>query len=103
MPLIPKDILFLTLALSSAALTVFLSLLLYYIISGIRDARALVKTAKERFETLTNFVDRFKDKTEAAATTASAVSRAIIEVVEYARARKAKQKKRSGFAKKDAS
>lgn len=95
MPITPKDILFLTLALSSAALTVFLSFLLYYIISGIRDARSMVKTAKERFETLTNFVDRFKDKTEAAATTASALSRAIIEVVEYARKRNSKRKTQS--------
>lgn len=93
MPLPSKDILYLALALSSATLTVFLALLLYYTICSVRDARLIVKTVKERFEAFTQFVDRFKDRTEAAATTASAVSRAIIEVVEYAR--KTRQKKKS--------
>ncbi len=93
MPTTPKDILFLALALSSAVLATLLSLFLYYAICALRDARLIVKAIKERFETFTKVVDRFRDKTEATATTATAISKAIIEVVEYAR--KIRQSKKS--------
>ncbi len=93
MPTTTKDILFFTLAISSAVLATLLSLLLYYSICTLKDARSIVKAIKERFETFTKVVDRFKDKTSATATTATAISKAIIEVVEYAR--KTRQSKKS--------
>ncbi|HCE86533.1 MAG: hypothetical protein A2249_01130 [Candidatus Jacksonbacteria bacterium RIFOXYA2_FULL_44_7] len=92
MPITTKDILFLSLAISSAVLATLLSLLLYYAICSLRDVRLITKAVKERFEMFTKVVDRFKDKTSATATTATAISKAIIEVVEYARARKKKRK-----------
>src|SRR3989338_6845259 len=92
MPITPKDILFLSLAISSAVLATLLSLLLYYSICSLRDVRIIVKASKERFEAFTKVGDRFKDKTSAPATTATAISKAIIEVVQYAKARKEKRK-----------
>src|SRR3989338_6068538 len=95
MPITTKDILFLTLALSSAVLATLLSLLLYYAICSLRDVRLIVKAIKERFEMFTKVVDRFKDKTSATATTATAISKAIIEVVDYARKRGRQKKSKS--------
>lgn len=90
-----KDILFLTLALSSALITIFICWSLYYLLISIRDIRVVIKKARKKVDQLFTLIDRMKDKTEATATAATAISKAAIEVVDYVKEKKLKKEKKS--------
>jgi len=88
-----KDILFIVLAISIAALAGFLCWSLYYLIAALRDIRHITGSVRERFDAVWDFLNHTKAKMETTATAATALSQAAIEVVRYVKEKKAKKGK----------
>lgn len=87
-----KDILFLTLSLSAVAITCFICWSLYYALMSLHDIRAILKSIRQKFDALVNYAGKVKEKTESTAMTATAVSKAVIDIVAYIKERKKKKK-----------
>jgi hypothetical protein len=78
-----KDVLFLTLALCTAALTFFLCLGLYYASQAVRNLNHMLGSVKKRFDDLWNFVEHVKEKASKTAATTTVISKAVIDLVDY--------------------
>src|SRR3989338_3523039 len=92
MPLTPKDILFITLSVSIAAITFFICLGFYYLLAAIRDFRNMVGSIKKKFDAIGNFIEHMKNKVESTAEATTVISKAIMEVVGYVKEKKSKIK-----------
>ena len=92
MILTSKDLLFIVLALCASAVTIFLCWTLYYCITTVKHAHDIVRGAKKRVDYILAFIDKTKEKAGNTATTVTAVSKAVIETLDYIKTKKAAKK-----------
>lgn len=79
-----KDLLFVVLAFCALWLTIFLSWMMYYVISIIRDAATLVKQMRNATEKIYDFVHVAHEKLERSASSFTLVASALKELVTWA-------------------
>jgi hypothetical protein len=98
-----KDLLFVVLAFCVLWITVFVSWLLYYIISIVRDAEALVRQVRTAVEKIEEVAHSAHEKMERSAASFTLVAQAIKELITWgvqARAQKAVQARAKKATKK---
>jgi hypothetical protein len=78
-----KDLLFVVLALCILWLTIFLSWLLYYVISILRDTKSLLGLVKDAAEKVDQLAKTAQEKLDKSAATFSIVGTALKEVVTW--------------------
>ena len=88
-----QDILFITLAVCAAAITLFVCWGLYYALIPLREIRQMVGAIKKCVDTIIAFVDETKHKAQSSAETVTAISKAVIDVVGYVKDKRKKKKK----------
>lgn len=93
-----KDLLFVVLAFCILWLTIFLSWLLYYVISIVRDAESLVRQIKGAVEKVDQLAHTVREKFEHSAASFTLVAQAVKELIVWAMQERAK--KRSSGRKK---
>ena len=76
-----KDLLFIVLAFCILWLTIFLSWLLYYVISIIRDAEAVVRQVKAAVEKIDDLTRGVKARFDKSAASFTLVAQAVKELV----------------------
>ena len=86
-----KDLLFVVLAFCILWLTVFLSWLLYYIISIVRDAEALVRQVKGAVEKVDQLAHTVREKFENSAASFTLVAQAVKELIVWGMQERAKK------------
>ena len=79
-----NDLLFVVLAFCTLWLTVFLSWLLYYIISIVRDAESLVRQVKDAVMKVDHLAHALHDKVDRSAASFALVAQAVKEIVTWA-------------------
>ena len=91
-----QDILFITLAVCAAAITLFVCWGLYYALIPLREIRQMVGAIKKCVDSIIAFVDETKQKAQSSAETVTAISKAVIDVVGYVKTKaREKEKKRN--------
>ncbi len=78
-----KDLLFVVLAFSILWITIFISWLLYYIISIVRDAEALVRQVRGAVEKIEDVAQSAHEKMERSAASFTLVSQALKELITW--------------------
>jgi hypothetical protein len=78
-----KDLLFVVLAFCILWITVFLSWLLYYVISIVRDAEALVRQVRGAVEKIEEVAQSAHEKMERSAASFTLVSQALKELISW--------------------
>jgi len=78
-----KDLLFVVLAFAVLWLTIFISWLLYYIISIVRDAEALVRQVRSAVERVEEVAQSAHEKMERSAASFTLVSQAVKELITW--------------------
>ena len=78
-----QDILFITLAVCAAAITLFVCWGLYYLLIPLREVRQMVSAIKKRVDAIIELVDKTREKAQSSAETVTAISKAVIDVVGY--------------------
>lgn len=86
-----KDLLFVILAFCILWLTVFMSWLLYYVISIVRDTEALVRQVKSAAEKIDNLAHSVREKFEHSAASLTLVAQAVKELVVWGMKERAKK------------
>jgi hypothetical protein len=79
-----KDLLFIILAFCILWLTIFLSWLLYYVISIVRDAESLVRQIKGAVEKVDHLAHTVREKFEHSAASFTLVATAVKELIIWA-------------------
>lgn len=87
-----KDLLFVVLAFCILWLTVFLSWLLYYVISIVRDAESLVRQIKGAVEKIDQLAHTVREKFEHSAASFTLVAQAVKELIVWAMQERAKKR-----------
>jgi hypothetical protein len=78
-----KDLLFVVLAFSVLWITIFLSWLLYYIISIVRDTEALVRQVRSAVEKVDQLAHAAHEKMERSAASFTLVAQAVKELIAW--------------------
>jgi len=86
-----KDLLYVVLAFCVLWLTVFLSWLLYYVISIMRDAESLVRQIKGAVEKVDHLAHAVREKFEHSAASFTLVATAVKELIVWAMNERAKK------------
>jgi len=87
-----KDLLFVVLAFCILWLTIFLSWLLYYVISIVRDAESLVRQIKGAVEKVDQLAHTVREKFEHSAASFTLVAQAVKELIVWAMQERAKKR-----------
>lgn len=95
-----EDILFITLAVCAAAITLFVCWGLYYLLIPLREIRQMVGSVKKCVDGIIELVDKTKERAQSSAETVTAISKAVIDVVGYVKdKRRTKSEKRKTASK----
>ena len=87
-----KDLLFVVLALCVLWLTIFMSWLMYYVISIVRDAERIVRLVKSAAVKIDDIAQGIQDRLDKSAASFSLVAHALREVVTWAIEQKISEK-----------
>ncbi|MBU0625282.1 hypothetical protein KKF05_02995 [Patescibacteria group bacterium] len=90
-----KDLLFVVLAFSVLWITVFVSWLLYYVISIVRDTEALVRQVRGAVEKVEEVAHSAHEKMERSAASFTLVAQAVKELITWGIQERAKKAVRS--------
>jgi hypothetical protein len=93
-----KDLLFVALAFCAIWITIFLSWLLYYVIAMMRDAEALLRSARRATEKIDALAHMVREKMERSSANIALVAQAAKEIAVWAIRERAKAmgKKKKG-------
>ncbi|MBI5732212.1 MAG: hypothetical protein HY982_02525 [Candidatus Magasanikbacteria bacterium] len=78
-----KDLLYIVLSFCLLWLTIFLCWLIYYLVSILRGASAMVEELRERFRGIEEAIRTMRDKMEHATASFAFVSEGIIKLIQY--------------------
>jgi predicted PurR-regulated permease PerM len=87
-----KDLLFVILAFSVLWLTVFISWLLYYVITIVRDAESLVRQIRKTVERVEAVAQSAHEKMERSAASFTLVAQAVKELISWGIQQRANKK-----------
>lgn len=95
-----QDILFITLAVCAAVITLFVCWGFYYLLIPLKKIRQMVGSIKKCVDGIIELVDKTKEKAQSSAETVTAISKAVIDVVGYVKKRKTQNAKRKTASQK---
>jgi len=89
-----KDLLFIVIAFCVLWLTIFLSLILYYLIVILKRGKEVVDLFREKTQKMLEVIDIFKKKVEPTMACISTVVEGVKQVTDYVQKKKTRKKKK---------
>jgi len=88
-----QDLLFIVIAIAVLWLTIFLSIVLYYLLAIAKEGSNIIKDWKERFKKIDEVVNLIKGKIERSISSFAVLAEAIKQIVEFLKIKKQTKKK----------